>query len=110
MPAGNNEAYALRMLGLAARARALVIGTPLVCKALAAEKKPFAVLLASGVSKNTEKRMFDRTAFYGVPLYRLEADADTLALAIGKRDAAVATVALTDRELANAVTKELKQV
>lgn len=109
MPA-SSECYAMRMLGLAARARALVVGTPLVCKALAAEKKPFAVLLASGVSKNTEKRIVDRTAFYGVPLYRLEADAEALALAIGKRDAAVAAVALTDRELTSAVTKELKQV
>ena len=110
MPTQNNEAYALRMLGLAARARALVVGTALVCQALASAKKPFAVLLASGVSGNTEKRVTDRAAFYDVPLYRLKTDAEGLASIIGKRDAAVAAVAVTDAELAKAITKDLKQI
>lgn len=103
------EQYAMRMLGLAARARALVVGTPLVCKALAAEKRPHAVLLASDASPNTEKRIKDRTAFYGVPLYRLQASCEELALCIGKRDAAVAALALTDAELTKAITKDLGQ-
>ena len=56
---------ALRLLGLAARARALVIGTPLICTALsraAKGKTPLVVLCAGDASANTKKRIADRTA------------------------------------------------
>ena len=111
MPPVDTE-RALRFLGLAARARALVIGTPLICTALsknAKGKTPLAVLCAEDCSPNTKKRLTDRTAFYGVPLFTLPHTCAQLAHAIGKKEALVAAVGVTDRNLAVAITAALKE-
>lgn len=105
---GNERA--LRMLGLAVKAGRAIIGVPLICDALkkgASGKKPCLVLLASDASANSEKRMRDRTAFYGVPCRALCIDSEALALAVGKREAAVAAVAVTDEGLAKAIMQPL---
>ena len=97
---------ALRLLGLAARARALVIGTPLICTALskaAKDKTPHLVLLAEDASENTKKRLTDRTAFYGVELVSLPLTCAQLAHTIGKKEALVAAVGVTDQNLAAAI-------
>ena len=101
---------ALRLLGLAARARAIVIGTPLICTALsqgAKGKKPLAVLCAADCSPNTQKRLSDRTAFYGVRLTALPLTCAQLAHAIGKKEALVAAVGVTDENLAAAILAAL---
>jgi ribosomal protein L7Ae-like RNA K-turn-binding protein len=96
---------ALRYLGLAARARALVIGTPLICTALSKGKSeaPALVLLASDASPNTKKRITDRTAFYGTVLCSLPLSCAQLARVIGKKEALVAAVGVTDQNLAAAI-------
>ncbi len=100
---------ALRLLGLAARARALTIGTPLICTALShgKGKAPTLVLLAEDASPNTKKRITDRTAFYGVELRSLPLTCAQLAHAIGKKEALVAAVGVTDQNLAAAIRAAL---
>ena len=112
MQANERTERALRLLGLAVRAGKACIGVPLICEALkkgAAEKKPRLVLLASDASANSEKRVRDRTAFYGVPCRVLDANSDRLALAVGKREAAVAAAAVTDSGLAQAILHTLEE-
>ena len=97
----------LSTIGLCARARKLVMGTPMVCEALRDKKKPvIAVLEASDTSENTHKRLSDKCAFYGVPLYRLTADTERLGRAIGKAGA-VAAVGITDENLYKALAGNL---
>ena len=97
----------LSTLGLCARARKLVMGTPMVCEALRDKKSPvIAVLEASDTSANTHKKLSDKCGFYNVPLYRLAADTASLGRAVGKTGA-VAAVGVTDANLYNALAKHL---
>ena len=98
----------LRALGLCARARALVFGTPMVCEALRNAKKPYLVLEVSDNSENTSKRIADKCTFYGVELVRLPFDGDALAGAIGKH-ARVAAVAITDENLCKLVKSTIEK-
>lgn len=112
MPHADATERALGLLGLAARARRLVIGTPLICTALQRAKKeqtPLLVILASDCSENTKKRIQDRTAFYGVPLLPLPRTCAQLAHAVGKKEALVAAVGVTDQNLAAAIRAALKE-
>ena len=106
MPENNREEKALGLLGLATRAGRVIAGVPLICTALQKgkrDKTPVLVLLAADASQNTQKRVTDRTAHYGVPLIPLSIDCATLALRVGKRDGAVAAVGITEPELARAI-------
>lgn len=101
---------AMRLLGLAARAGRTVIGVPLICTALqrgAKDKTPLLVVVAADSSANTQKRIKDRTAFYGVPSVRIDMDCAALALAVGKRDALVAAVGVTEPHLAREIREAL---
>ena len=98
----------LSTLGLCARARKLVMGTPMVCEALRTGGKTpiLAVLEASDTSANTHGRLVSKCAYYQKPLYRLPATTEALAHAIGK-SAAVAAVGVTDPDLLRALTPNL---
>ena len=101
------EEKLLSTLGLCARARKLVMGTPMVCEAVRDPKAPVvAVLEASDTSDNTHKRLSDKCAFYGVPLYRIAADTSRLGRAVGKTGA-VAAVGITDENLYKALADKL---
>lgn len=106
-----DSARALRLLGLAARARNVVIGVPLICTALSQgkSKAPTLVLLAEDCSANTKKRITDRTAFYGTELITLPCSCEQLAHAIGKKEALVAAVGVTDQNLAAAIAAALQE-
>ncbi len=102
----------LSTLGLCARARGLIIGTPMVCEALRAPTKGqrvLAVLEASDTSENTHGKLVSKCAFYGVPLYRIGVTTEALAHAIGK-SAATAAVGVTHEGLWQAMTKHLVEV
>ena len=72
MKALTKEDKLLSTVGLCARARKLVMGTPMVCETLRIGKPAVhAVLEASDTSANTHKRLADKCAYYQVPLYRL---------------------------------------
>ena len=97
----------LSALGLCAKARALIVGTPMVCDSLRGSKKPQAVLAACDNSENTAKKLSDKCTYWGVPLVAIEADGDTLAAAIGKQSR-VAAVAITDENLCRLVLGTLQ--
>ena len=98
----------LSTVGLCARARKLVMGTPMVCEALRKGGKfpPLAVLEASDTSDNTHARLTSKCAFYRTPLYRLPVSTDELGHAVGK-SGLVAAVAVTDPQLLRALVPYL---
>ena len=69
------------MLGIAMRAGVITLGADGVHAAIAA-KQAGMVLLDSGASDNTKKKLRDSCAFYGAALY--ETAPDRLGFAIGK--------------------------
>ena len=106
MPMCERDRRALGLLGLAAKAGRLTVGVPLLCEALqrgAKGKVPLVIALASDASDNTTKRVSDRAAFYRVPLMRLAVSCAELAHAVGKQNAAVAAVGVTEPQLAAAL-------
>ena len=92
----------LRALGLCAKARKLICGTPMICEALRGRSKPFLVLAASDNSENTQKKLNDKCTHYGVSLVVLRADGNELSRAVGKQSR-VAAVAVTDENLCRLV-------
>lgn len=103
----DNPQEVLRALGLCAKARRLVYGTPMICEALKSKQKPYLVVEAADNSPNTQKRLEDRCAYYGVKKHRIEADGATLAHAVGK-SGKVAAVAITDEQLCRLVCGKLE--
>ena len=98
----------LLALGICAKARKLICGTPLICEALKGKTKPCLVLEASDNSENTAKRLSDRCQFYGVELIRLRVGGEMLAGAVGKQGK-VAAVAVTDEQLCRLVRGTLEE-
>lgn len=99
----------LQALGLCAKARALIFGTPMVCEALKIKRASVhLVVYASDCSENTEKRLRDRCAFYGAPLVCLPYRGEELAHAIGK-SASIAALAVTDAGLCRLLTSALQE-
>ncbi len=98
----------LGAIGLCAKARALVIGTPMICEALRGRKKPLVVLSASDNSPNTAKKLSDKCAYAGVELTVIDADGVTLGAAVGKHGH-VAAVAVTDENLYRLVVGTLQR-
>ncbi len=94
-----NEKRLLGALGMSARARKMIFGVPMICDALAGQRRtgkyPLIVFEAADTSENTHKRISDRCGYYGVKLIRLKIDGATLAATLGK-SASLAAVALTD--------------
>lgn len=101
----------LSTLGLCARARGLVIGTPMVCEALripaGKQGRVLAVLEAGDTSDNTHGKLVSKCAFYEVPHYRLPVTTAELAHAIGK-SAATAAVGVTHEGLWLALSKHIE--
>ena len=96
----------LRALGLCAKARRLICGTPMICDALRGAKKPFLVISASDNADNTSKKLTDKCAFYETRLVTIDASGEILAAAVGKTGV-LASVAVTDGNLAELVKKSL---
>ena len=119
-PRGGAEAEEklLSTLGLCARARQLVMGTPMICEAMRASsgdrprtggKSPvLAVVEASDTSSNTHEKLLSKCTYYRVPHYRISADTQRLAHAVGKTGA-VAAVAVTDENLLRALARYLPE-
>ena len=98
----------LSALSLCARARRLVVGTPMVCEAMRKGGKTpvMAVLEASDTSDNTHNKLVSKCTYYQIPLYRLTADTARLAHAVGKTGA-VAAVGVTDENFCKALAAHL---
>ena len=96
----------LGMLGLCIRARRAVCGTGNVCEALKAGKERL-VVAASDNSAGTEKRLFDRAAFYGVKIIKTELTSAEIGAATGR--SLVAAMAISDESMASAVERLAEQ-
>ena len=97
----------LAALGMSVKAGGVIFGVPMICEAMASQKKgkyPLIVFEVSDTSENTHKRICDKCAFYGVRHVRLEIDGMTLSEALGKRSM-LGAVALTDQNLCRLVEK-----
>lgn len=70
------------LVGLATRARKIISGEELVVREIQRNKVNL-VLLSLDASKNTEKKITDKCAFYNVPIRRVQ-DRSELGQAIGK--------------------------
>ena len=95
-------------LGLCAKAGKLIYGVPMVCEALKKQKPVVAVFCAADNAPNSAKRLYDRCTFYGVPLYELQIDGNTLSSAVGK-SGRLAALAVTDQNLCQLVLSKLSQ-
>ena len=102
----NRTEGVLRALGLCAKAGRLITGVPMICDAMRTGRAPFLVISAGDNAKNSEKRLGDKCAHYGVRLCTLEADGEALARAVGKT-ARIAAVAITDENLCRLVLSKL---
>ena len=80
----------MSLLGLANRARKLISGEELAVKEIRSGKAKL-VILADDASKNTEKKISDKCAYYQVPLKRVE-NRSLLGQAIGKEARVVVAV------------------
>jgi ribosomal protein L7Ae-like RNA K-turn-binding protein len=87
------------MLGLSKRAGAAITGTPMVIAALK-EKKIQIVFYPSDASANTQKKITDKCAFYGVPCVKTERTSVEIGNAVGKLGA-VCAVGITDKNFSN---------
>ena len=103
-----SEEKLLSTLGLCARARKLVTGTPMICDALRTGGKTpvLAVVEAADTSANTHEKLLSKCTYYRVPHYRISADTLRLAHAVGKTGA-VAAVGVTDESLLRALARYL---
>ncbi|MBR6563722.1 MAG: ribosomal L7Ae/L30e/S12e/Gadd45 family protein [Clostridia bacterium] len=94
----------LGVIGLAARARGIVIGTNNVLEAVRGRKAKL-VLVASDVSDNTKKSLFDKTKYYSVDIEQIDITAEELGRAVGHSN--TAAVAFTDASFIKAYEKSL---
>ena len=89
----------LSMLGLSKRAGAAIVGAPMVIAALK-DKRIEVVFYPADASANTEKKINDKCAFYGVRCVRTEYTSVELGRAVGKLGA-VCAVGITDKNFSN---------
>ena len=97
------------MLGFAARARRLVVGTELVCDMMQRGKKGSCMIVVSEeASDNTKKRIRNCCERTGTEMYTVPIDQSRLGHSIGKKSL-VAAVAVTDGNMAKAIRNILKE-
>ena len=118
MSAPGAEDKLLSVLGLCARARKLVTGTPMICEAMRAsscgtprrggKSSVLAVVEAADTSAYTHEKLLSKCTYYRVPHYRISADTLGLARAVGKTGA-VAAVGVVDENLLRALAPYLPE-
>lgn len=98
------EKKTLGVIGLAARARGIAIGTNNVLEAVRGKKAKL-VLIASDVSENTKKSLFDKSKYYSVNAEQIDITAQELGRAVGHSN--TAAIAFTDANFIKAYEKSL---
>lgn len=92
------------MLGFARRAGKTVIGTEMVCRMMPKKGCIKLVVISSGASDSTKKKLTVKCEFYHIPSVVTEIDTVSLASLLGKTGA-VAAVAVTDDGFAEEIKK-----
>ena len=93
-------------LGLCAKARALIFGTPMVCESLREKNKPHLGFESFDTSAATHKKISDKCNFYQVQYVRLPVTGEELAAALVKTST-LAAVAVRDENLCRVVKAAL---
>ena len=96
----------LGMLGLAARARKLLMGTELVTQGVRSGKARM-VIVACDASENTKKRVFNCCVYYECECREVPVTASDLASALG-HSGSLTSVAVTDVHMAKGIRKILE--
>lgn len=96
------------MIGLAARARKLLIGTDIACDGVRFGKACL-LLCSYDASTNTKKRVFNCAKYYEVVCYEIPVSINDLGHYIGK-EGAIAAIAVTDRNMAKGITNLLDEI
>lgn len=104
----SKEERLLGMLGLAARARMLSIGTDIACDSVRGGNAKL-LIVAHDASENTKKRVFNCAKYYETACYEIPIGQNELAHALGKRGA-TAALSLNDRNMAKGITKLLDEM
>ena len=91
------------MLGFAMRAGRLIIGTELICRAMPRGEIKL-VVLSSGASENTKKKLAVKSEYYGIRLIETSVSQEELGRILGKTYAPSA-VAVTDTGFATEIEK-----
>lgn len=102
----------LGVIGLCARAGALVYGTDRVCTALRNPPRGGEIRLvieAEGCSQNTHKKITDKCNFYNIEHRMLPVSSAELGAAVGKTGE-LAVAGITDENLCLAVKKQLDAI
>lgn len=96
------------MLGFAMRAGKVIIGTELICSAMArgGKDKPLLVLVSVSASAGTKKKLSTKCEFYGVKITEINIDSDELGRLLGKLYAPAA-VAVIDEGFAREINLAL---
>ena len=86
------------MLGFAMRAGKVIIGTELICSAMArgGKDKPRIILLSRSASLGTKKKLSQKSEFYGVECAVINIDSDELGRMLGKLYAPAAVAIIDD--------------
>ena len=92
------------MLGFAMRAGKLMIGTEIVCRAMASRLQPKLVVIASDVSQSTLKKVVTKCEFYGIKSVQINIGADELGDLLGKTYSP-ATVGVMDDGFAEQISR-----
>lgn len=101
----NPEVRLRGMLGFAMRAGKIIIGTEMICKAMASKNgAPRLVVLSDGASDGTKKKLKTKSEFYGIKLVQINMSTDELGAILGKTYAPAA-VGVTDEGFAKEIEK-----
>jgi len=96
----------LSTLGICRKAGKTVMGVDSVCKRMRESGDVYVVLAAEGISENSKKKLSDKSAFYGVPVFFTDFDMIALGSAVGNNSGS-ACVGITDKGLADSIGKNL---
>ena len=100
----NLKKNTLGVIGLAARARGVAIGTNQVLEAIRGRKAKL-VIVASDVSDNTRKNLSDKASFYSARTEFPDITTEELGRAVGHSN--TAAIAFTDANFVKAYEKSL---
>ena len=101
----NNIQRLRGMLGFAMRAGKVLIGTEIVCKAMANSKSGLKlVVISCEASEGTKKKISTKCEFYRIKMVQIKMSTDDLGSLLGK-SYSPATIGITDEGFATEIEK-----
>ena len=100
----DNERRLRGMLGFAMRAGKIQIGTEIVCRSMPTKAAPKLVVVSSGASAATKKKLTTKCEFYGIKKVQIDMSTDELGTLLGKTYSPAA-IGITDEGFAKEIEK-----